>query len=62
MLMSGYDDDVMATDKASKKLAKELETAQPGTYNYLKVNVSHLVNKCTFGKVGTAKPCSGVKK
>lgn len=44
-----------AADRASAKLQEELATAQPGAYNRLKVNVSHLVNKCTFGKYGQNK-------
>jgi hypothetical protein len=56
--MSDYDNE-MATDEASRKLKADLEVAQPSATNRLKVNVSHLVYRCTFGKVGTPKPSSG---
>lgn len=58
-------DDEMLSDKASAALQEELANAKPGYYNRFKVKVSNIVNKCTFGKVGTPaepkdKPCSGV--
>lgn len=63
--MSAYDKK-MASDKASKELEEELKNAKPGVVNRFKVNVSHLINKCTFGKAGTEKPksnpCPGLKK
>ena len=60
--MSGYDDET-PYDRESKRLAEDLATAQPGAFNRFKVNVSNLVYKCTFGKVGTPKtPCCPYSK
>jgi hypothetical protein len=49
-------DDKTAGDIAGEKLEAELATAKPGAFNRFKVNVSDLAYRCTFGKVGTAKP------
>jgi len=41
--------------QASAELKAELASAQPSRFNRFKVNVSHIVNKCTFGAYGTNK-------
>ena len=55
--MGSYDEE-MASDKASVALENELANAKPSTYNRFKVNVSHIVYKCTFGKAGEQKPAA----